>query len=160
MYSTSKYGFHHLSLEVLNMNQHILLEVQGKNRLYQLFDDSFNIHAISCTPEYGLWRSFIGGAGHESVYFSWRCRWKSWFRWLFEHFMHGGSLEKLMRSQLVSLSHTRKSLVKGKRFIREFWICKDLGVLKTANLPKPQISKPRMKRIPCRCFKIKVDLKS
>ena len=54
MYSTSKYGFHHLSLEVLNMNQHILLEVQGKNRLYQLFDDSFNIHAISCTPEYGL----------------------------------------------------------------------------------------------------------
>ena len=33
------------------MNQHILLEVQGKNRLYQLFDDSFNIHAISCTPE-------------------------------------------------------------------------------------------------------------
>ena len=35
------------------MNQRILLEVQGKNRLYQLFDDSFNIHAISCTPEYG-----------------------------------------------------------------------------------------------------------
>ena len=88
MYSTSKYGFHHLSLEVLNMNQRILLEVQGKNRLYQLFDNSFNIHAISCTPEYGLWRSFIGGAGHESVYFSWRCRLKSWFWWLFEHFMH------------------------------------------------------------------------
>ena len=36
------------------MNQRILLEVQGKNRLHQLFDDSFNIHAISCTPEYGL----------------------------------------------------------------------------------------------------------
>ena len=54
MYSTSKYGFHHLSLEVLNMNQRILLEVQGKNRLYQLFDNSFNIHAISCTPGYGL----------------------------------------------------------------------------------------------------------
>ena len=40
------------------MNQHILLEVQGKIICINSLTTLFNIHAIS-----------YGGAGHESVYF-------------------------------------------------------------------------------------------